>query len=133
LIMVLVALLILMSLVDSKDYSSVYLAGFKKYLFTVPLLLVLILFVFNNNESLNPIKENAVLNYLGKISYGIYVYNAMIIDLLDRCHCLRDCYWIKLFLDISLTLIAAALSYELFEKQFLKLKNKFQVVKTTKA
>ena len=132
LLMVIGALFILMSIVDSKDYSTVYYAAFKKYLFTVPLLLVLVLFVFNKNKRLIPLKENRILNYLGKVSYGIYVYNAMIIDLLDRCYCLKDCYWIKLFLDISFTLIAASLSYELFEKQFLKLKSKFQIIKTTK-
>ena len=72
------------------------------------------------------------MNYLGKISYGIYLYNAIIIDELDRIDWLREHYAVKLFLDIILTLSVAALSFELFEKQFLKLKNKFQVIKTDK-
>ncbi len=132
-ILIVFALLILMSMVDSKDFSTVYFASVKKYLFTIPLLLVLILFVFNTNPALDLIKRNSILNYLGKISYGIYIYNAIIIDLLDKCTCLQNCYIIKLFLDVSLTLIAATISYELFEKQFLKLKNKFQVINTSKA
>ncbi len=130
LVIIVVSLFILMSLVDSKDFSTVYLASIKKYLFAIPLLLILILFVFNENPALDKIKNNKILNYLGKISFGIYLYNALIIDLLDRCSCLHGCYFIKLFLDISFTLIMASLSYEIYEKQFLKLKNKFQIVKT---
>ncbi len=131
-ILLMMALFILMSLVDSKDYSTLYFATIKKYIFTIPMLLVLILFVFNENKGLNKLKRNKILNYFGKISFGIYIYNAMIIDLLDRCECLHGCYYIKFFLDVSLTLITASLSYELFEKQFLKIKNRFQIIKTKK-
>jgi peptidoglycan/LPS O-acetylase OafA/YrhL len=133
LISIVFALFILMSMVDSKDFSTVYFASIKKYLFTIPLLLVLILFVFNTNPILDGIKNNSILNYLGKISYGIYMYNAIIIDLLEKCDCLQKCYFIKFFLDVSLTLIAAIVSYEIFEKQFIKLKNRFQVVNTSKS
>ena len=124
------AFIILLTLVDTKDYHTVYLASIKKYLFTIPLLFLFIGFVFNENSLLNKLKHQKWLNYFGKISYGIYLYNAFIIDLLDRVNWLHQHYAVKLFFDISLTLIAATLSYELFEKQFLKLKRKFQVIKT---
>ena len=124
------AFIILMTLVDSKDYHTVYLASIKKYLFSIPLLFLFIGFVFNENPVLNRLKHIKWMNYLGKISYGIYLYNAFIIDLLERNAWLHQHYAVKLLLDINLTLIAAGLSYELFEKQFLKLKRKFQVVKT---
>jgi len=122
--------IILMSLVDSKDYSNLYFAVIKKYLFTIPLLFLLIFFVFNENSAFAGIKNHKYLNYLGKISYGIYLYNAFIIDLLERNQYLREHYGIKLFFDIVLSLVAAIISYEIFEKQFLKLKLKFQIVKT---
>jgi len=124
------AFVILMSLVDSKDYSNVYFASIKKYVFSIPLLFIFIGFVFNENPAFDKLKHQKWLSYFGKISYGIYLYNAFIIDLLERNDWLRDHYAIRLFLDIGITLAAASISYEIFEKQFLKLKHKFQVIKT---
>jgi len=120
----------LMTLVDSKDYTTLYNATIKKYVFSVVLILLLLFFVFDDNPAFNFIKQNKILNYLGKISYGIYLYNALVIDLLARIPWLSQHYVVKLPLDILLTLALATLSFELYEKQFLKLKNKFQIVKT---
>jgi len=127
----LLAFIILMTLVDSKDYTTVYKASVKKYLFDIPLLFLLIFFVFSKNKSFVKIKKNRWLNYFGKISYGIYLYNALIIDLLDRIQWLREHYYVKIWLDIGITLLVASISYEFFEKQFLKLKKRFATVKTT--
>jgi len=124
--------IILMTLVDSKDYSNLYFATVKKYLFAIPLLFLLIFFVFNEHPSFDRIKNNKWLNYFGKISYGIYLYNALFIELLERNDWLQSHYAVKLVLDIAITLLAASLSYEFFEKQFLKLKKKFQTIKTGK-
>jgi len=122
--------LIIMSLVDSKDYSNLYFASIKKYIFTIPLILLLLLFVFDDNKNFNILKNNKALNYLGRISYGIYLYNSIIIDKLDKFTWLHQHYYIKILLDIFVTLIIAIISYELFEKQFLKFKGKFQIIKT---
>ncbi len=129
-LLLLIGFIILMTLVDSKDYSNLYFASVKKYLFTIPLLFLLVFFIFNTNPTFDTFKNNKWMNYLGKISYGIYLYNAFIIDLLDRIPWLKAHYPVKLLLDISITLIISIISYEIFEKQFLKLKNKFQIVKT---
>ena len=127
---ILFGFIVLMSLVDSKDYTNVYFASVKKYVFTIPLLFLLILFVFDDNKKFNWIKNNRLLNYFGKISYGIYLYNAFIIDYLDKIPWLHQHYSIKIFLDVFVTLLLASISYEIFEKQFLKFKGKFQIVKT---
>jgi len=126
----LVGFIILMTLVDSKDYTTLYNAAIKKYVFSIVLILIFLFFVFDDNPAYVFIKQNKILNYLGKISYGIYLYNAMVIDLLERIPWLAQHYAIKLPLDILLTMALATLSFELFEKKFLKLKNKFQIVKT---
>ncbi len=128
--LLLIGFLILLSLVDSKDYSSIYFASVKKYVFTIPLLFLFVFFVFNNNPAFDKIKNIKLLNYFGKISYGIYLYNAFLIDLLDRFTWLQQHYAVKLLLDITITLVIASISYEIFEKQFLKLKKKFQIIKT---
>ncbi len=129
-ILILFAFILLLTLVDTKDYTSIYNASVKKYLFTVPLLILLVFFVFNQNPDFDFLKKNRLLNYLGKISYGIYLYNAIIIDELAKIHWLQTHYAIKLLLDILLTLFVSVVSFEIFEKQFLKLKKEFQIVKT---
>lgn len=88
-----------------------------------------------------PLLENKVMNYLGNISYGIYVIHPLFIIL--GSHFLGgwlssvDTRWlwivyIGLYVGMTiLTIGLAALSYELYEKPFLKLKTKFMVVKSS--
>lgn len=78
------------------------------------------------------------MNYLGKISYGLYLYNSI-----TRVFCFEFVEYIfgkplsgwqmevvLYALCILSTISVATLSYEFFEKPFLKLKTRFEVVKT---
>ncbi len=78
-----------------------------------------------------------VLDYLGKISYGIYMYHNIMVVL-----SLKLCAWYfnpssTLFLITSylvailLTLLISHLSYRYFERFFLSLKKKFTVVSSS--
>lgn len=77
-----------------------------------------------------------VLRYLGKISYGLYIYQG--IGMLSG-------YWLSALLDITsrrllvfplsvlgfgliVTILIASISYQVIEKPFLKLKHKFSLV-----
>lgn len=72
-------------------------------------------------------------NYLGKISYGLYLYHPImrIFSLELTEHLFKGEIWnwkmnISLyFFTLSFTIIISILSYEFFEKNFLKLKKKF--------
>lgn len=77
-----------------------------------------------------------VFNFLGKISYGIYVYHVLIIYLTSLF--LKDLQTndvFKTFLVyltiVLITIVVSYYSYELFEKRFIKLKDKFAIVKST--
>ena len=65
--------------------------------------------------------ENKVLNYLGKISYGLYIYHyILIIIVLRLCHAFNMQYDFILYgLSIALTILVASLSYKYFEKRFI--------------
>ena len=78
--------------------------------------------------------EHKILNFIGRYSYGIYVYHPLIIFLYIKSlifmnienEILRS---ISIFLSIILTTILVSyLSYELFEKKFINLKSKFSIV-----
>ena len=75
-----------------------------------------------------------ILRYLGKISYGLYVFHLLALYWAfklfgGQLHTLRRfvLFWI---LSLSLTLAMAALSYRFFESPFLRLKERFARVKS---
>lgn len=81
--------------------------------------------------------ENRVLNYFGKISYGLYIYHMPVIYLIFHFQiqsmAIGDWFASNLILytfTISSTVILAAISYEYFEKTFLKLKLKYSRLQT---
>ena len=68
---------------------------------------------------------NKLINYLGKISFGLYIYHSLISEISLRI--LNRTSLKIVLLNLVLTIILASLSFELFEKQILKLKIKFEV------
>ncbi len=135
---VLLYLALLLSTVETVDYTSLAFATFKKYLFLLPLAFVFCYTLFNeysSEVSTAPGLARQAVNYLGKISYGLYMYHSPLIFLLDlqfpefsAAHSV-----LRLLLVLMLTVVTAALSYELFEKQILRLKSRFEVVRTVRA
>lgn len=88
-----------------------------------------------------PILENKVMNYLGKISYGIYVIHPLLLYVGTRTigSALNRVEWLHnqvglviIFIAVSgMTILIAGLSYRYFEMPFLRMKDKFSVVKST--
>ncbi|SHK34686.1 acyltransferase family protein [Epilithonimonas mollis] len=81
--------------------------------------------------------ENKVLNFLGKYSYGIYVYHPLIIFLFyqtilfDNIQDERVKSICIVITIVITTILVSYFSYEFFEKKFIKLKNKFSVIHST--
>lgn len=71
------------------------------------------------------------LRYLGKISFGLYVYHVVSIriagSLLGEWELQRHGWW-EFVLSLLVTFVLSALSYEMYEKWFLRFKHRFEVV-----
>ena len=74
--------------------------------------------------------EYPLFNYLGKISYGIYMYHPLVIvasmKVLMHFKCLNN-YMLYPAAILS-TIIVAGLSYRFFEQQFIRKKKRFSMV-----
>lgn len=103
--------------------------GFYKDSLYMVMFAILILGLSVNNPWL--IFENKIINYLGKISYGLYVYHWVIIYYTHNIFYDTNYYNIKLYIfSILFTIIISIFSFELIEKKVLKFKNRFSVIKT---
>ena len=71
------------------------------------------------------------LLYLGKISYGLYVFHALGFDAAHRLlgwASLPRPWWLLGMMGFPITLALASVSYPLLEKPFLRLKRRFEIV-----
>ncbi len=97
---------------------------------------IIILNIASNPDSIFNL-EYKVLNYLGQISFGLYMYHELAIGISIRF--LKDLgfnfnnngpnFFLYVF-AILLTIGVASLSYHLLEKPFLKLKTRFSKIST---
>lgn len=81
------------------------------------------------NTQLNITFENRVTKFLGRISYGIYMYHWIILLLAFKFLPTERTVWNTVLLYvfvITATIIVAWLSYETYEKFFLNLKRRFE-------
>lgn len=98
------------------------------------LVVVLIFNQINNPKPIIPL-ENKFFDYLGKISFGLYIYNPLVIYFLSFC-LLNDNTngFLKSVIFITLTfstvILVSHLSYFHFENRFLRLKNRFITVQS---
>ena len=115
-------------------YDGMFLACFRKYFYVAVIAIGMSNFLLNPDAIVSFKKKN-VFHYLGKVSYGVYMYSniliAIIIEKIIAPYNMVNMY-LYFFLNIALTIIISIISYELFEKQFLKLKTRFEVVKTSR-
>ena len=110
-------------------YSGVHFSNFTDEIYTVLFGVILYCFaVYDSTINL----EYRWLNFLGKISYGIYVYHWLVILMMFKCLSyfeIENNILINLIIylgTIGVTFLMAYLSYNYFEKFFLKIKVKFE-------
>ena len=106
-----------------KDLKQVWGYSYLSYL------CVLLIYLVVREKQFLPFLENKFISYLGRISYGLYVYHFAIVWFVRR---IRDfgiseplAKPLALVISAILTYIVASLSYKYFEKPILDLKDKY--------
>jgi peptidoglycan/LPS O-acetylase OafA/YrhL len=92
---------------------------------------VIILNLAGNKDSVISL-ENRLLNYLGKVSYGIYMYHVLAIMLSLKLLLAMGIHSnVVLYLTSTLVVVfIASFSYELVEKRFIRLKIRYSEIVT---
>jgi peptidoglycan/LPS O-acetylase OafA/YrhL len=129
--MVYLVFVALFLMVSYNECGTLFTASFKKYFFVLLAAYWAGNFLFNPDAKL-AITRPGILHYAGKVSYGIYMYNPVIIFLILKFF---KAYSIQnYFLFFSLVHLVLAItvfaSYRFIELPFLQLKEKYAVIKS---
>ncbi len=99
-------------------------------IFCVITVVIIIGQVTRTNRLIN--LETPAFDFLGKISYGLYVWHPMVLVILAKIFVVDlpvpVKYVLVYLLALGFTVLIAYLSYEYFEKYFLRMKDRFSVV-----
>jgi len=120
-IQVIIYLLLLFFIVFN-SYFSLYINQIYSILFGL-----IIINLSKNNKSIFKL-ENKIFNYLGQITYSMYMFHSVIIVLvLNTMKTINNKnIFIEYFTILILTVLFSIFSYEFFEKYFINLKNRFK-------
>lgn len=129
------SLLILFYITDSiYTYNSLFDVTLKKYFYVLVSGFAMCNFIFNPNP-LFKIPFERLLNYLGKISFSIYLFSNVLIPIIV-VKCMYkwgvDNFYLFIFLNILFSILVSIIVFELVEKQVLKLKGRFAVIDTSR-
>lgn len=98
--------------------------------------LVLLSFIKDSAWVLKSVIKNRLFAYLGKISYGLYVFHVLGLIYAEQISVALGITakrfsvypWANLGIGLALTILVAVISYQWLEKPFLRLKERFTVV-----
>jgi peptidoglycan/LPS O-acetylase OafA/YrhL len=100
------------------------------------LFLIIIMYISGNTRIAGRL-ETRYFSYLGKISYGIYMYHFIIIPIVMYLYNRSglelgelSCNLILYTAITGLTILVSGLSYALFEERFIRLKDRFTVIRS---
>jgi len=125
-------LVIILSFDDASNFTNMFNGVLRRPVYIALLALPMMDLLFNPKRAGIFGKRNPLL-YLGKVSYGIYMYGNILVPIIIKKVMVANGIYNMYFyfaLVFALSIIIPVISYELLEKPFLKLKQRFAFVKT---
>jgi peptidoglycan/LPS O-acetylase OafA/YrhL len=110
---------------DTLDNRGFFEISLKYSFYAVLFCLLLLSFEFKGNTS-GWFKGNRVLTYLGRISYGLYMFHMVVWTIVYHYLARTSSGWTMALLTLAITIAVSALSYQWFEAPFLALRRKFR-------
>ena len=122
-----VPVLSLLALLLAIQFGPDDISGFQRSLIHILMSVLLICLVLNEKHQLVSFFKLPFLNFIGKISYGMYLYHLLVLHvvtiLLNKLGV--EFYLSSFIFCLVLTIIVAALSFNYVEKPFLNLKKNY--------
>ena len=109
-------------------FSGTFIPFFNHQVYSV--LFGLIILNLSANPDTVVSLENKTFDYLGKISYGIYMYHILMVVIVLKTLSYYNIQNVILenLLAVALTIVIASLSYKYLEERFIKIKERFAKV-----
>jgi len=117
--------MVLMITVEYNNFNSLYQVTVKKYVFIIPLIIFFLYFVLSSKprQGFNLwLSKNRVIDYLGKVSFGLYLIHTPVIDWLAEYTSFKENPYIFTSSVCLITVVLAIISFELYEKRINALK-----------
>lgn len=127
-----VILVFLLAFDDLSNFENMLNGVTRRFVYISLVGLIMLDLLFNPERKFTSIVFKPLM-YLGKVSYGIYMYgNILVLVVIKKVVLLFHINNIYLYFAaiILLSLVIPVVSYELLEKPFLKLKQRFSLIKT---
>jgi peptidoglycan/LPS O-acetylase OafA/YrhL len=115
------------------DWPNIFDVIWKKYIYLLLAGFAMMNYVFNPDAKLKFGPKHPI-NYLGRCSYGIYLWGNILLPIIIQKFFLKYIPhpngWTYWTIVLGISLLVPVITYELIEKPFLKLKTRFAIVKT---
>jgi peptidoglycan/LPS O-acetylase OafA/YrhL len=132
-ILIYIGILWSLSTDDLGDWPNAFELAWKKYFYLLLIGLMMMNYVFNPEAKMRW-SANHPINYLGRCCFGIYLWGNILLQILLHKlilpHIPSGNGWLYWSIVLGMSLLVPIISYELIEKPFMKLKSRFEVVKT---
>ncbi|MBK7213919.1 MAG: acyltransferase [Bacteroidales bacterium] len=127
-----VILVFLLAFDDLSNFENMLNGVTRRFVYISLVGLIMLDLLFNPERKFTSVLFKPFM-YLGKVSYGIYMYgNILVLVVIKKVVLLYNINNIYIYFAaiILLSLVIPVMSYELLEKPFLKLKQRFSLIKT---
>ena len=112
---------------DTYSNNGVFETSFKYTFYAVVFTLFILCFEFKDN-SMTWIKGNVVFKYLGKVSYGLYMYHMVVWAILFSEFKNLTSIWLIVLASLFSTILVSIGSFKFFETPFLNIARKYRKV-----